>query len=126
MNHLRSAALLILRPVGNEGCHLADEVFEIAEGFETLDDDVVVDSDVLVNQNITESDRLTDRAREGRRADAMVTEQPHRIAVVRRRAPPLGRAEVLSHVQACLDRGDERVLDTPEPDGIIASALISA
>ena len=44
-------------------------------------------------------------------ADAMFAEQSYRIPVVGRRAPPLGRADVLGDVQACLDGGDERVFD---------------
>jgi hypothetical protein len=57
-------------------------------------------------------------------ADAVLAEQPDRVAVVRRRSPSLGRADVLGDVHACLDRGDERVLHAPEPDGILAAALI--
>ena len=38
-----------------------------------------------------EADRLADRARERGGADAVLTGQPYRVAVVRRRAPPLGR-----------------------------------
>jgi hypothetical protein len=38
--------------VGDEGCHLADEVFEVAEGLEPVDDDVVVDPDVIVDEDV--------------------------------------------------------------------------
>ena len=50
--------------LGDEGRHLTDEVFEIAEGLEPPDDDAVVDPDVIVDQDVTEAHRLTDRLRE--------------------------------------------------------------
>ncbi len=52
--------------MGNEGCHLADEVFEVGEGIEPVDDNVVVDPDVVVDEDVAEADRLADRAREPR------------------------------------------------------------
>ena len=79
-----------------------------------------------MDQDIAEADRLADRARERGGADAVLTEQPYRVAVVRRRAPPLGRADVLGDVQASLDGGDERLLHAPEPDGIRAAAVVGA
>jgi hypothetical protein len=58
--------------MGDEGCHLADEVFEVAEGLEPADDDVVVDPDVIVDQHVAEAHRLADRARERGGADAVL------------------------------------------------------
>jgi hypothetical protein len=57
---------------GDESCHLADEVLEIAEGLEPVGDDVVVDPDVLVDEDVAEADRLADGARECRGADAVL------------------------------------------------------
>jgi hypothetical protein len=64
-----------------------------------------------VDQDVAKADRLADRACEYGGADAVLAEQPDRVAVVRRGTPPLGRADVLGNVEACLDSGDERVFD---------------
>jgi len=44
----------------------------------------------------------------------MLAEQSYCVAVIRRRPPPFSPANVLGDVYACLNGGDERVLDSPE------------
>src|ERR1700722_20315897 len=111
---------------GDVRCHLADEVLEVAQSLEAVDDDVVVDPDVVMNQDIAEAHRLADGPCQRGSKDAVLAEQSDRVAVVGWRSPSLGCADVLGDVHARLDRGDERVLDAPDPDGVIPAVLIGA
>jgi hypothetical protein len=62
--------------VGNEGCYLADEVFEVAQGLEPVDDDFVVDPGVIVDQDVAEANRLADGARQRRTRSSSTTVLP--------------------------------------------------
>lgn len=109
---------------GDDECrYLTDELFEISQGLESVDDDVVVDPGIVVDQDITEADGLPDRARKPGGTDPVVTEEPDCVAVVRRRSPAFSRANMLGHVHAGLDRSDKRVLDASEPDGILTTVF---
>jgi len=51
-------------------------------------------------------------------AQAVRTQQPDGVAVVLRRAPPLGRAHVLGNIDTGLDGRHERILDAAQPQRI--------
>jgi hypothetical protein len=98
---------------------LGHEVLEVSEGLEPVEDYLVIDPDVVMDEDVPEADGLADGASQAWSADAVLAGQSDGVAVVRRRSPPFHCANVLGDVHAALDRGDERVLDAPEPHGIL-------